>query len=129
MDLEKLFSIMSRVLIIVVALFILTALAYIYGLSPYGIALFAPLLILGMVFYILYSYRKETSFLKSLRPISLPEERGSILTLARMVERASKGYELSRKQVNLLISSLKGEDITIEGEGNDYLENLEKVMT
>ncbi len=127
MDLEKLFSILSRVLIVVVALFILTALAY--KLSPYGITLFAPLLILGVVFYVLYSYRKETSFLKNLRPIPSIEGRGSILTLARMVERASKGYELSRKQVNLLISSLKGEDITIEGEGDDYLMNLEMVMT
>ncbi|MGD2248901.1 MAG: hypothetical protein PVF58_10890 [Candidatus Methanofastidiosia archaeon] len=78
--------------------------------------------------YIIFSYRKEISSFKNLKPVQPSERNGNIQTLATAIKRASKEYNVSREQVDTILSSFTDEEITIEGKGEQYLKNIKEVI-
>lgn len=124
---ETAFNILSRLLKYAVLLFFAAAVLYIFSLFINATVVIS-LSIIGISLFLFYSYLREISRLKNLKPPPEREKRGKILMLARMIERASKGYDVSREQVDILLSYIEGEDIVVNGEREDYLKNLEEVI-
>lgn len=124
---ETAFNILSRLSKYAVLLFFAAAVLYIFSFFI-NVAVVISLSIIGISLFLFYSYWREISRLKDLKPPPEREKRGKILMLARMIERASKGYDVSREQVNILLSYIEGEDIVVNGEREDYLKNLEEVI-
>ncbi len=124
---ETAFNILSRLFKYVLLLFFAAAVIYLFSFLI-STTVVISLSIVGFSLFLFYSYLREISRLKDLNPPPEREKRGKILTLARMIERASKGYDVSREQVNILLSYIEGEDIVVSGEGEDYLKNLKEVI-
>jgi hypothetical protein len=127
MNTEQLFNVTVQILKGTIILFCVLVLFKL--LSPVITAAhMVPILILVFSGYVILSYRKEISSLPNLKPVQPPESDGNIQTLATVIKRASKEYDLSREQVDTILSSFTDKDITIEGKGEQYLKNIKEVI-
>lgn len=124
---EKAFEILSRLFIYVLILFCVAVVLYLFS-SFINVAVVIVLSIVVFSLFLLYSYWREISHLTDLTPPPGREKRGKIMALATVIQRASKGYDVSREQINVLLTYIVGRDITINGEGEDYLNNIKEAI-
>lgn len=128
MNIDKLFNIAVKIFIGMLIFFILLVLYKLF--SPVVTAAhIVPVLIIGFSGYVIYSYRKEISNIHNLKPVKSSKKSGNIQTLATIIERASKDYQVSREQMDTFVSSFSEEDTKIEGKGKQYLKNIKEAIS
>jgi hypothetical protein len=127
MNTEQLFNVTVQILKGTIILFCILILFKLLSavITP---AHMVSILILVFSGYVIHSYRKEISSFQNIKPVQPPERDGNIQTLATVIKRASKEYDVSREKVDTILSSFTDKDITIEGKGEQYLKNIEKVI-
>lgn len=128
MKTEKAFEMLSRLFIYALILFFAAVILYIFSFFM-NVTIVIVLSIVGFSLFLFYSYWREISHLKDLTPPPGREPLGKILALAKVIERASKGYKVSREQVDILLTYIEDKDITVTGEGEDYLKNVKEAIT
>ena len=128
MKVEKLFDLVGSILLATVILFFVLLVMY-FSLKVASAGVVVSLIVLAATLFLLWFYWKDVSPATSLRPGTRKGQKGRIQALIRVIERASRGYDVSREQVDTLITYVTGEDIHVEGKGEQYLKNLEEVLT
>ncbi|MBU7022675.1 MAG: hypothetical protein HXS40_00790 [Theionarchaea archaeon] len=127
MKVEKVFDLVGKILLWTVILFVILLVIYFFGeVVSTGIVVSLAILVITMV--LLWFYWKDISPAASLRPEEAYNQEGEIRALARVIERASKGYDVSRDQMDTLATYITGKDTHITGKGERYLDNLEEVL-
>jgi hypothetical protein len=127
MKVEKVFDLVGKILLWTVILFVILLVIHFFGeVVSTGIVVSLTILVITMV--LLWFYWKDISPAASLRPEETYNQEGEIQALARVIERASKGYDVSRDQVDTLATYVTGKDTHITGKGEHYLDNLEEVL-
>jgi hypothetical protein len=127
MKVEKVFDLVGKILLWTVILFVILLVIHFFGeVVSTGIVVSLTILVITMV--LLWFYWKDISPAASLRPEGTYNQEGEIQALARVIGRASKGYDVSRDQVDTLATYVTGKDTHITGEGEHYLDNLEEVL-
>ncbi|MGC1122002.1 MAG: hypothetical protein WBA22_13005 [Candidatus Methanofastidiosia archaeon] len=127
MKIEKIFDLVGKILLWTVILFVILLVIYFFG-QVVSAGIVVSLAILVITLFLLWFYWKDVSPAASLRPERKNNQEGRIQALTRVIERASKGYDVSREQVDTLVAYVTGEDTHIEGKGEYYLNNLEEVL-
>jgi hypothetical protein len=127
MKIEKIFDLVGKILLWTVILFVILLVIYFLG-QVVSAGIVVSLAILVITVFLLWFYWKDISPAASLKPEKKNYQEGEIQALARVIERASKGYDVSREQVDTLAAYVTGKDTHIKGKGEHYLNNLEEVL-
>jgi hypothetical protein len=127
MKIEKVFDLVGKILLWTVMLFVILLVIYFFG-KVVSVGIVVSLAILVITMFLLWFYWKDISPAASLRPEEKYNQEGEIQALARVIERASKGYDVSRDQVDTLAAYVTGKDTHVTGKGEHYLNTLQEVL-
>ncbi|MBU7015095.1 MAG: hypothetical protein HXS52_09635 [Theionarchaea archaeon] len=127
MKIETIFDVLGKALLWTVILFVILLVLYFF-MKVFSAGIVVSLALLAVTVFLVWFYWKDVSPAASLRPGRTPAQEGKIKALTRVIERASKGYDVSREQVDLLVQYVTGEETHIEGKGEQYVRTLEEVV-